>query len=121
MGNGTSIRNFDCLTAGSKGMSRDIGALLPNDNPLTRDVGALTGDIEILTSDGGGLTFNIGALTFDIGALIFDIGGLTFDVFGGKFSCRTLKINHLREKALKRPFLPIIHLPTPICDLSVRF
>jgi hypothetical protein len=41
MGNGTSIRNFDCLTAGSKSMSRDIGALLPNHNPLTRDVGAL--------------------------------------------------------------------------------
>ena len=46
MDNGTSIRSFNCLTAGSKGMSRDIGALLPNDNPLTRDVGALISNIE---------------------------------------------------------------------------
>ena len=56
----------------------------------------LTGNVETLTADGNGLIFNIGALTFDVGALIFDIGGLTFDVFGGKFSRRTLKINHLR-------------------------
>ena len=69
MGNGTSIRNFGCLTAGSKSMSRGIGALLPNENPLTRDVGALTGNIETLTADGVGSTFNIGALTFDVGAL----------------------------------------------------
>jgi hypothetical protein len=41
MGNGTFIRNFDCLTAGSESMSRDIGALLPSDNSLTGDVGAL--------------------------------------------------------------------------------
>jgi hypothetical protein len=46
MENGTSIRSFNCLTAGSKSMSRDIGALLPNDNPLTRDVGALSGNVE---------------------------------------------------------------------------
>jgi hypothetical protein len=41
-----AIRGFNCLTAGSESMSRDIGALLPNDNPLTRVVGALSGDIE---------------------------------------------------------------------------
>ena len=46
MDNGTSIRDFNCLTAGSKSMSRDIGFLLPIDNPLTRDVGALSGNIE---------------------------------------------------------------------------
>ena len=77
MDNGTFIRGFKCLTAGSKSMSRDIGALLPNDNPLTRDVGALTGD-----GDG----------------LIFDIGDLTFDVFSLKSSdnwlfCSTLRRN----------------------------
>ena len=46
MDNGTSIRGFNCSTAGGESLSRDSGALLPNDNPLTRDVGALTGDIE---------------------------------------------------------------------------
>jgi len=46
MDNRTSIRNFNCSTAGSKSMSRDIGALLPNDNPLTRNVGVLSGNIE---------------------------------------------------------------------------
>jgi hypothetical protein len=97
MGNGTSIRNFNCLTAGSKGMSRDIGALLPNDNLLTRDVGALTGDVETLTADGDGLTFNIGALTFDVGALIFDIGGLTFYVFSLKSGDNGLFYSTLRR------------------------
>jgi len=46
MDNGTSIRSFNWLTAGSKGMSRDGGALLPNDNPLSRDIGTLSGDSE---------------------------------------------------------------------------
>jgi hypothetical protein len=50
MDNGTSIRGFNCLTAGSKGMSRDIGALLPNVNLLTRDVGAPTGNVETSTT-----------------------------------------------------------------------
>jgi hypothetical protein len=58
MGNGTSIRNFNCLTAGSESMSRDIGALLPNDNPLTRDVGALTFDVFGLKSSGNGLFYS---------------------------------------------------------------
>ena len=82
-------------------MSRDIGALLPNDNPLTRDISALTGNIETLTADGDGLTFNIGALTFDVGALIFDIGGLTFDVFSLKSSGKTLISSNLRGIASK--------------------
>ena len=46
MDNGTSIRNFDCLTAGNESLSRDIGALLPNDNPLTCNVGALSGNVK---------------------------------------------------------------------------
>jgi hypothetical protein len=46
MDNGTSIRKFDGLTTASEGVFRDIGALLPNDNPLARDVGALSGNIE---------------------------------------------------------------------------
>lgn len=46
MGNGTSIRNFDCLTAGSKGMSRDGGALLPNDHPLTCVVRTPSGAVD---------------------------------------------------------------------------
>ncbi|HZL78214.1 MAG TPA: hypothetical protein VFC17_05125 [Candidatus Limnocylindrales bacterium] len=82
---------------GRKNMSRDIGALLPNDNPLTRDVGAITRDVEDLTADGDGLTFNIGALTFDVGALIFDIGGLTFDVFSLKSSGNGLFYSTLRR------------------------
>jgi hypothetical protein len=41
MDNGTSIRSFNWLTAGSKGMSRDGGALLPDDNPLAGAAGAL--------------------------------------------------------------------------------
>jgi hypothetical protein len=46
MDDGTFIRGFNCLTAGSESMSRDSGALLPDDHPLTRDVGTLSGDIE---------------------------------------------------------------------------
>jgi len=46
MGNGTSVRHFDCLTAGSKGMSRDNGALLPNGHPPTRVQGTPSGDIK---------------------------------------------------------------------------
>jgi hypothetical protein len=46
MDDGISIRGFNCLTAGSESMSRDGGALLPNDNPLIRDGGALSGNSE---------------------------------------------------------------------------
>jgi hypothetical protein len=46
MENGISIRDFDGLTAGSESLSRDVGVLLPDVNPPTRDVDALTGDVE---------------------------------------------------------------------------
>ena len=46
MGNGTSIRNFDCSTVGSKGVSCDGGVLLPDDKSLTRVPGTPSADLE---------------------------------------------------------------------------
>src|ERR1035437_1693427 len=109
IGNRTLIRDFDGLRNGLEVLSCDVGALLLNDNSLTRDVGALFGNANGLSFDTGALTFDAGmlsvnadALSFDTEALSFDPETLSFDVFAVKSCSNTLIMSRLYENPENR-------------------